>query len=208
MPKVSDEHRAARREQILDAALRQVAAQGFHRTTMADVIAASGLSAGAVYGYFRSKQDLIRAVAQRVAGTIASTIDALGDTESLVAPDRALETVLDRVLGPAENGYDMPAVAVQVWAEAARDAEVREILGVELRQVRNCWRDYARRARDGGLLAAHADPVAAGDALMAMMPGFILFWVVLGDVTPHSHAAGIVELMRPRGSAASEGGEP
>ncbi|HYF72114.1 MAG TPA: TetR/AcrR family transcriptional regulator [Nocardioides sp.] len=199
MPKVTDAHRAARREQILDATLRQVAAAGFHHTTMADVIAASGLSAGAVYGYFRSKQDLIRAVAQRVVGSVASTIDSLGEGGRPVPPDRALETVLDRVLDLAEEkGYDVPAVAVQAWAEAARDPDVREILATQLRTVRESWRDYARRAREGGVLAPEADPVAVGDALMAMMPGFILFRVVLGDVTPSAHAAGIAELMRPR----------
>src|SRR3954453_3003315 len=42
VPKVSDEHRAARREQILGAAAGCVARQGFHRMTMADVISAAG----------------------------------------------------------------------------------------------------------------------------------------------------------------------
>ncbi|MGH3359366.1 MAG: TetR family transcriptional regulator, partial [Nocardioidaceae bacterium] len=49
MPKVSDAHRAARREQILDAAMSRFAVNGFQATGMADVIATAGLSAGAVY---------------------------------------------------------------------------------------------------------------------------------------------------------------
>ena len=61
MPKVSEAHRAARREQIIDAAIRCVGREGFHRTTMSHVIAESGLSAGAVYGYFTGKEDLIKA---------------------------------------------------------------------------------------------------------------------------------------------------
>ncbi|MGE3872078.1 MAG: TetR/AcrR family transcriptional regulator [Parvibaculaceae bacterium] len=49
MPKISDEKRLARRMQILEAAWTCFQKQGLHATTMADIINASGLSAGAVY---------------------------------------------------------------------------------------------------------------------------------------------------------------
>lgn len=66
MPKVSEEHAAARRSQILDAAIDCFARTGIHRTTMRDVFRESGLSPGAVYTYFFGKDDLVRAVAERV----------------------------------------------------------------------------------------------------------------------------------------------
>jgi len=197
MPRVTDEHRAARREQILDAALRRVAAEGFHRTTMADVIAESDLSAGAVYGYFRSKQELIRAIADRVGGVLASTIEGLAEADPPVPPAAALEAVLERVLDlAADAGYDVPSVAVQAWAEAARDPEVRAVLATKMRRVRDSWTAYAERARDAGLLAPDADPAAVGGTLLGLMPGFLVFRLVLGDVTPQSHTAGLAELMR------------
>ena len=197
MPKVTDEHRAARREQILDAAVRRVAAEGFHRTTMADVIAESGLSAGAVYGYFRSKQDLIRAIADRVGGLVAATIEGLIDADPPVPPAAALEAVLERVVAAAADaGYDVPTVAIQAWAEAARDPEVREIVAAKMRRVRDSWTTYAERARDAGLLAPDADPAAVARTMLGLMPGFLVVRLVLGDVTPHSHAAGLAELMR------------
>ena len=65
MPKISDERRAERRAQILDAARRCFHGQGLHATSMADIIKASGLSAGAVYGYFASKEDLVATLAER-----------------------------------------------------------------------------------------------------------------------------------------------
>src|SRR5690349_24128257 len=68
MQKVTAEYRAARRDEITDAALRSFAANGFQRTSMADIIAESGLSAGAIYGHFESKQQIALAVAQRVLG--------------------------------------------------------------------------------------------------------------------------------------------
>ena len=57
MPRVSDEHLAARRQQILDAARACFLRNGFHATSMQDVIGEAGLSVGAVYRYFKSKNE-------------------------------------------------------------------------------------------------------------------------------------------------------
>src|SRR5215212_6087280 len=62
MPKVTEEHVEARRRQILSAALRCFARQGFHRTTMQDIFREADLSPGAVYSYFKSKDELVAAI--------------------------------------------------------------------------------------------------------------------------------------------------
>ena len=59
---VGQAEKAARRRQILDAAKRTFAAEGFHGTKMADVARAAGLSYGAVYWYFDSKDALFHAL--------------------------------------------------------------------------------------------------------------------------------------------------
>ena len=59
MPKVSDRYLEERRQQILGAAVACFARQGFHRTTMKDIYSECGLSPGAVYDYFKSKDDII-----------------------------------------------------------------------------------------------------------------------------------------------------
>src|ERR1044072_1008423 len=62
MPKVSDDYLAARRQQILDAAAACFARDGFHRTSMQDIVRESGISAGLVYRYFAGKDDMIAAI--------------------------------------------------------------------------------------------------------------------------------------------------
>ena len=69
MPKVSEEHRAARRRQILDAAARCFARDGFHRTSMQDIVRESGISAGLVYRYFAGMTALSGALS--ASGTFA-----------------------------------------------------------------------------------------------------------------------------------------
>ncbi|MEQ1613599.1 MAG: helix-turn-helix domain-containing protein, partial [Hyphomicrobiaceae bacterium] len=57
MPKLKPATHNARRANILDAAEQCFARQGFHRTTMQDICKAAEVSSGAVYVYFKSKED-------------------------------------------------------------------------------------------------------------------------------------------------------
>ena len=87
MPKVTAAHRESRREQILLAAWKCFSSNGFHSTSMADVIREAGLSAGAVYLYFRSKDDIIVAVATQVCVMLEGTI-VLEGTPAELTRDR------------------------------------------------------------------------------------------------------------------------
>ena len=57
----------ARRDQILDAATEVFAAKGFHRATIQDIADVAGLSHGAIYNYFDSKDELLMGVLARLA---------------------------------------------------------------------------------------------------------------------------------------------
>ena len=81
MPKVSQEHLDARRRQILDAAIECFSEQGFHRATMHDIVQRSGLSAGAIYRYFESKDELIQAIIDERHARELSLISAAASGE-------------------------------------------------------------------------------------------------------------------------------
>ena len=61
MPKISEEKRQARRDQILAAAWRCFSRRGLHSTSMEDIIREANLSSGAVYLYYKSKDELFLA---------------------------------------------------------------------------------------------------------------------------------------------------
>jgi AcrR family transcriptional regulator len=58
---------AVRRAELIDCAQGLFLTRGYERTTINDVISATGLSKGAFYHHFRSKEDLLEAIAQRFA---------------------------------------------------------------------------------------------------------------------------------------------
>jgi AcrR family transcriptional regulator len=58
---------AERRAELVDCAQALFLTKGYERTTINDVIAATGLSKGAFYHHFRAKEDLLEAIAERFA---------------------------------------------------------------------------------------------------------------------------------------------
>ncbi|WP_343443559.1 TetR/AcrR family transcriptional regulator [Micromonospora schwarzwaldensis] len=179
MPRVSDEHLAARRQQILDAARRCFVRDGFHHTSMQDVIKEAGLSVGAVYRYFPSKNDLITAIAQAVIGTADAAFADLSTAEPplplIGVLDRAL-TFVDTQLGP--DGV-LP-LALQVWSEAQRDPVLAEFVAATYTRLRGHFVTAARRARDTGELPPNADPDAVGAALFGLVPGYFTQRILTG----------------------------
>ena len=65
MPKVTEEHKEARREQILAGAQRAFARHGYEGATVARLEAETGLSRGAIFNYFENKEALFVALVRR-----------------------------------------------------------------------------------------------------------------------------------------------
>ena len=195
MPKVSEAHRAARYEQIVDAAIRCVGREGFHRTTMAHVIAESGLSAGAVYGYFKGKEDLIKAIAGRALGGFAELLHEIAIGPGPVTPATAMRAMVHEVerLGVDSDGA-FPKVVMHAWSEAARNQEILEIVGANVDQVQAAWLEVLERADADGNLRVPGDRAAMARVLIGLMPGFVLQGLLLGKVDATTYADGFESL--------------
>ena len=149
MPKVTEAHRTARRDEIIGAALRCFAAKGYQRTSMADVIEESGLSAGAIYGYFAGKQELFAAVAGRVLEARQGELDAQRAHGEPLAPGQVMATLID---GMRREPFGH--VIVQLWAEAAIDPEMRGL-------VQGCSRASGRPCGCGWSSGRRPSPVVS-----------------------------------------------
>jgi AcrR family transcriptional regulator len=120
VPKVSDAHLAARRRQILDAAGACFARDGFHRTSMQDIVRESGISAGLVYRYFTGKDDVIAAIVDEWHDQ--RQVFATGTLEQRTA---AYLDYLREVGRPGTAGRNR--LGVQIWAEAVRNERIRDL---------------------------------------------------------------------------------
>ncbi|MDX6739174.1 TetR/AcrR family transcriptional regulator [Actinocorallia sp. A-T 12471] len=192
MPKVSDEHLEARRRQILDAATRCFAREGFHGTSMQDIFRESGLSAGAVYRYFPGKGDIVEAIVLHKREVLAEHMAGVLGQAELPPLEEIFAGFTEAVREIAD--LDVLGLIPQAWALATYDPVVGPAIRGLLDTLRDYWVAVAVRMRAEGTLAPDADAVAVGRTLFSMMPGFILQNALFKDFTPEEFQRGITGL--------------
>ncbi len=193
MPRVTEEHLAARRRQIAEAAARCFARNGFHATSMHDVIAEAGLSAGAVYRYFPGKEALVREIATAAVAEVVGELDEILRSDPLPP----LPEVLDALLATGEKHLEVRLrIAVQVWGEALRNPELAELVRGFYSGFRDRFAVLARRAREAGQLPADSDDDAVAAALFSLLPGYVLQRLLLGDPDRATYLSGVAALFR------------
>jgi TetR/AcrR family transcriptional regulator, transcriptional repressor of aconitase len=178
MPKVDDAHFAARRRQILDAAAACFAREGFHRTSVQDIVRESGVSAGLVYRYFTGKDDMIAAI---VAERHEQRERRLRED-----PFAAYADLLRGLADPA--GRDALRLSLQVWAETVRSEPIRAL-------VRSGVDRPAAHAADllaGNPLPPGVDVDAVVRIFIAVYQGLLL-QTVLDDTLDHERLATAAE---------------
>lgn len=180
MPKVSEQHREARRDQIVDAALRSFAAKGFQGASMADIIAEAGLSAGAIYGHFDGKRELALAVAQRILGNRMQEIAGRIADDELPPPSamaRAMMTGLARDI--SDTG-----MLVQLWGEAVTQPELTRMIGPVFAEVQAVMGPYLERWAREHRGANAQDAVAWSQRVIPVFLGLCQGYIVQSALLP------------------------
>ncbi|AWL37046.1 MULTISPECIES: TetR/AcrR family transcriptional regulator [unclassified Streptomyces] len=198
MARVSQEHLDARRRQILGGAARCFARNGFHGTSMQDVLKEVGLSAGAVYRYFAGKDELIAAIADEAFEYIRRAFSEAAGISPPPTPDVLLGRVVRGVFTGQVYGLERRACAaliVQVWAESMRNEPLARTLGDGYTGMRAGWAELVKAYRAAGVLRADvaADDVAR--TMIATAQGFIAQEALFGGVEPEALENGLRGLM-------------
>jgi AcrR family transcriptional regulator len=194
VPRVSEAHLAARRQQILEAARVCFTRNGFHATSMQDVISEAGLSVGAFYRYFRSKEELVTAIAEQIVGKIAGQLGEITSTDPPLPLAEALRrTILSIEPQLAPDGAFR--FGIQVWAEAVRNPVFAELVRRMYGRMRGHFVELARHAVQTGELPADTDLEAAGSALFGLVPGYGLQRVLIGHPDPETYLVGVRALL-------------
>ncbi|MET7686274.1 TetR/AcrR family transcriptional regulator [Streptomyces sp. NPDC005423] len=122
MPRLTSARKELRRAQITEAAVRCFGRKGLERTSIADIIAESGLSAGSIYAHYRDKADLVQASARETLAEHAKVLGQYAASDAPPDPDELLTRMI-AAIDPADA-----RVAVQLWGEATTNAAIRGIL--------------------------------------------------------------------------------
>ena len=172
VPRLTDVVREERRAQISDAAMRCFREHGFAHTSMADIIAESGLSAGSIYSHFAGKAELARYASARALDRRREALRAAtGVPGAALTPMDALQLLL---ADKRADGDVVPAL-LQIWAESTHDEELgqmaRENIAVVHGLVREALTPWAAAPDASG---APRDADAATDTVMVVMHGLVV----------------------------------
>lgn len=174
-PRVSTEYEQRQRERILQAAVTRFSEKGFHRTTIQDVCDAAELSKGALYLYFKSKEDLLAAVVeQSIADSLRQAQEAArGGGSALEKLDRIAAVILER-LDSSEVCAQSPQLLLEMWAEASKNPQVNGLYARGYQQWRAFLADLLRDGIAEGVLKPWLDPEALAEILVAVFDGLSL----------------------------------
>jgi AcrR family transcriptional regulator len=181
MPRVTPAHEQAVRDRIIAAALRVFGEKGYRRATVQDVVRESGLSVGAIYTYFKSKDELFLASCDLTSGRGLAEL-----AERITAGTTAVERLLigiDVYLRSIDEFQGMAgqATLVQAWAEAEQEPSVREMLVRRREQLVGAGQMLVREGIARGELPAWLDVEGFTRAFIGMLDGLLLQRIEAGD---------------------------
>ena len=166
MPKVVPEYKEQARMRIIEQALEMFSERGFYRTRMADIAGSLGVSKGAIYQYFESKEQLfveaLRHHGERRAGVVRGFLES-GSLEA-ISTGEVFEKMLELRLGSLALGTDLLRVT-------ARNEALREML-VGMAEGWGRWLvDLIDGMKGDGTIRADVDSSLLSRGILALRDG-------------------------------------
>ncbi|MGW4823728.1 TetR/AcrR family transcriptional regulator [Streptomyces sp. NPDC004227] len=174
MPQVTPEYLAQRRASILAAARRCFATRGFHTTSMPDICAEVGMSAGGVYRYFDGKDAIIRELAETAMAPVLRALREAADAAPAPGPAEVIDLIHRTLLTDGASTSTAPFM-LQVWAEVVHNSGLRESQRYHTAELLDILSAFARRWADLDEESARS----AARALIAMSLGTFLMQNVI-----------------------------
>jgi AcrR family transcriptional regulator len=173
MPKVTVEHLNARRAQIMDAARACFGRKGFARSTIQDICREAGLSPGAIYRYFNSKNDIVFAIGDESREAVLGMIEEMKGRHTAL---EILDCIGERFFGLlAEPIADQGMLAhPELWAETLRNPEMREHTLHSMQAWRDALAALIEKGQGEGVFGREIDPEACAMVLIASFEGLQL----------------------------------
>jgi TetR/AcrR family transcriptional regulator, transcriptional repressor of aconitase len=214
MPRITEERREARRAQILDAARTCVLEHGLEAVSMEMIIARSGLSTGAVYRYFKGKDEIIGAAAAASASEIGVAVAPILASPTPGLPSRLIGELLaawvsySRSGVGAAAGIDRMPAALHGWSYAQSDPALKAALQANLRGFRQRCLPIIKQWQADGVVAADVEPDAVAQLILSICLGFAAQHSLTGDADVQAHASALDALTGQPGPGQPGPGQP
>lgn len=192
MPKISDRQRQARRDQILVATWQCFSRKGIHATSMEEIIREADLSAGAVYLYYKSKDELIFAAISTYMAELRGLLMPILMREKALPPLAFVYEITSAVAKHTKRaGVDLNAIILMCWSEAQTNKDVKALITGFQVKYREALVNIVRQWQKRKDLRSAGNPEYMAKALLAFFLGFIAQSAILGELAPETVTRGM-----------------
>jgi AcrR family transcriptional regulator len=182
-----------RREEILKAAKACFAREGFHATSMRDIYRECGLSPGAVYNYFASKEEIVRALGEERLREAQARREAL---ELIEDPIEALRLLAAGTREELVREEDL-LLQLQLDAEALRNESIAEVSRQAFHATLETVVGLIGRAQSAGLVDPRLDADALGRVLIGAFQGLVVQTAIGAPPERERHIQALRTLLAP-----------
>ena len=178
MPKIIDKQ--AKKQDIIEAAMKVFAQKGFANTKMADVAEAAHIGKGTIYEYFKSKEQIFEFVfnhfMESMETSVARAIFKITD------PVEKIKVIFlswaDMI---AAHTSDIVEIMLDFWAEAVRKKDDKQLGIVKLEQIYEDFRMIIKSILDEGIRLAKFKPINTfytASVMLGAMDGLMIQWIM------------------------------
>ena len=164
-----------RKEQILQAATTVFARLGFHKARMDDIVEEAGLSKGAVYWYFDSKDEIITTILDRFFERELEDFRQISKGDEPIR-DRLLK-MMRNLSKEIESIADLMPIIYEFYAVAAREEAIRKTIQGYFNSHTTLLEDLINAGIDRGEFR-EVSPHDVALSLIALMEGCMLIWIL------------------------------
>jgi AcrR family transcriptional regulator len=159
------------RARILQAALELFAKNGYEITGVAEICEKSGVSKGAFYHHFPTKQSIFIVLLEEWLSGLEKELEAAA-AQATSVPE-ALRNMASRMQGVLQLANGQISIFLEFWVQARRDPEVWERTIKPFRHYRKIFERLIRKGIEEGSIEK-VDPALTAQALISMAVGTLL----------------------------------
>jgi AcrR family transcriptional regulator len=179
MPRVSQEYKENTRDKILDSAKRLFEQKGYHETSMDEIVNTSGMSKGAIYGYFDSKEALFESLQEK------EYAELLERAERLLTAEGTAQSKLEKVadvyfLSHDEPSRDQCRMSLQFSAASLNMSPVQGKVENQFVRIHALLSTILKEGIRNGEFRKGIDTDSIASLLFSTFKGLTVLWATTG----------------------------
>jgi AcrR family transcriptional regulator len=166
LPKVLPEYKEEAKSRILDSANKVFAEKGYHEATMDDIAKRLGVSKGAIYLYFPSKEDLFEAMCKTAPQAFKEILYSSFSADA--NPVQSATEFFDKMLKLSASN---PGLSFEILSEASRNPTLKRILRQNHAEYEEVLTGFLAEGRKRRIVADNLDIHSLANSLIALWNG-------------------------------------